>query len=98
MSALDWVRNKASQTEVYTLDIESESEGTKAGTWRVTRWHFKGTLPNRMAAQIRNEICKLIKTESGDIQTTETLKIGGQYRSDYNKCEFFRSVYEFTGA
>lgn len=100
MSALDWVRNKAAQTEIDTMEIPAESagEGTKAGTWRVTRWHYKGTLPIKMAAQIRNEICKLVKIESGDIQTTETLKIGGQYRSDYNKCEFFRTVYEFQNA
>lgn len=99
MSALDWVRSKAAQTTVESMEIpvESAGEGTKPGTWRVTSWHFKGALPLKMAAQIRNEIGKLVKVQSGDIQTNEVLRIGGQYRSDYNKCEFSKTVYEFVG-
>lgn len=99
MTALDWVRNKANQTTVESMEIpvESAGEGTKPGTWRVTNWVFKGTLPVKMAAQIRNEFDKLVKVQSGDIQTNEVLRIGGQYRSDYNKCEFYKTVYEFVG-
>jgi hypothetical protein len=97
MSALDWVRNKAAQTEIDTMEIPAESagEGTKAGTWRVTRWHYKGTLPIKMAAQIRNELTNVVNVQSGDIQTHEVLRIGGQYRSDYGRCEFSKTVYEF---
>src|SRR5215217_793155 len=97
MSALNWLRDKAEfrETTFMTIAADSGDEGTKPGLWRVDRWHFKGTLPNRMAAQIRNELDKLVKVQSGDIQTQEVLRIGGQYRSDYGRCEFSKTVYEF---
>lgn len=100
MSALDWVRSKAVERETRFLDVPADSndEGTKPGKWKMTRWHFRGTLPTKMAAQIRNETTKLVKVESGDIQTNEFLRIGGQYRSDYAKCEFSKTVYEYVGA
>lgn len=99
MSALNWVREKAVERETSFMDVPAESadEDTKPGKWKMTRWHFRGILPMKMAAQIRNETSKLVKTHSGDIQTNEVLRIGGQYRSDYNKCEFSKTVYEFVG-
>lgn len=100
MSALDWVRGKAEARETKFIRIEAESadEGTKPGLWRVDRWHFKGTLGAGMATGIRKELGKLVKVESGDIQTKETLRIGGQYRSEYGNCEFSKTVYEWMSA
>lgn len=100
MSALDWVRGKAEfkETSFLTISAENADAGTKPGLWRVDRWHFKGTLGAGMATAIRKELGKLVKVESGDIQTHETLHIGGQYRSDYGKCEFSKTVYEWMSA
>src|SRR5215217_7765647 len=90
MSALNWVRDKAEhkETEFMTITAESAGEGTKPGLWRVDRWHFRGVLGAGMATGIRKELSKLVKVQSGDIQTNEVLRIGGQYRSEYGNCEF----------
>lgn len=97
MSALDWVRGKAEHkdTKFLTISAESADAGTKPGLWRVDRWHFRGVLNSGMATGIRKEFDKLEKTDSGDIQVNEVLRIGGQYRSEYGNCEFSRTVYEW---
>lgn len=98
MSALDWVRSKAGKRPVEFMTVTQTEEGEEAlaGTWRVTRWHFKGRLPSRMVYQLRDEQAhnKLEKTFDGAKQVNETLKIGGQYRSEFNDCEFSRTEYE----
>lgn len=100
MAALDWVRNKADKKPVEFMIVSPEDAGeaTIAGTWRVTRWHFKGRLPSRMVFQLRDEQAhnKLEKTFDGSRQVNETLRIGGQYRSEFNNCEFSRTEYELV--
>lgn len=101
MNALDWVRSKAEEreTEIMVIEPEEAGEGTKAGQWLVKRWHFRGTLPTRMAYQIRDNLKtgKLERVETGDIQITENLRIGGQYRSDFGKCEYWKTIYQYQG-
>lgn len=102
MGALDWVRSKVEARPVEFRTIvpesidETEKAGTKAGTWKVTRYYFKGVLPYAMAKKIRAEKAPLVNVAEGDSQISETLKIGGQYKSDFCKCEFFRTHYEFV--
>jgi len=98
MSALEWVRNKANQQPVEFMTISPEEAGDSmiAGTWRVTRFHFKGKLPSKMIYQIRDEKAhdSLVKIFDGKKQVNETLQVGGQYRSDFNNCVFSRTEYE----
>lgn len=98
MSALDWLRGKADAKPVRFLTVSEADAGeaTIAGTWKVTGWHFKGRLPSRMVFQLReeNQNGKLQKTFDGKRQVEETLRLGGQYRSEFNNCEFWRTEYE----
>lgn len=102
MSALNWVRGKAKITEEFMTITPEESarSGAKPGLWKVTRAFFSGNLPTRMAFQIRDERGqgKLINTHTETTQTVETLKIGGQYRSEFGKCIFSRTDYTWIGA
>ncbi len=88
MTALDWVRSKAAVTEIDTFSGDDENGVSR--TYRVTRSVFKGTLPYRMARDIRKELSSLIRAD----MHIETLHIGGQYRSDFGNCEYINSVYE----
>lgn len=98
MSALEWLRSKAKeQPESYMTIPESEaSEGNKAGLWKIRRSYFKGRLPTAMVYQLKNRGTTLTKVESGDVQVLETLKLGGQYRSEFNNCEYWYTTYEFV--
>lgn len=87
MTALDWIRNKA---EIKTVETFKTENGE---TYRVTMSSFCGTLPSGMAAETRKMLGSLV---SSDLET-ETLVIGGQYRSDYGRCEYVRNVYERVG-
>ena|SRR6218665_2292959 len=99
MSALDWLRNKATVRPIEYMIVteeDSASTGTKPGKWKITRSVFKGRLPTKMVFQVKGEYAKLIKQFDGDIQINESIRLGGQYRSEFNNCEFFRTVYEFV--
>lgn len=103
MNAINWLRNKATEAAPETMIVgaeEGRTNGVKPGVWLIKRKHFKGVLPYRMAAQIRNELksSPLVNTSEGNIQISERVQIGGQYRSDFGKCEFWHTVYELQGA
>ena len=97
MNALDWIRDKAEVSGVETMTIlpEQAGQGTKSGLWQVTRLHFKGRLPTKMVYSVKAELGKLVKLYDGDKQINETLRVGGQYRSEFNNCEYSKTVYEF---
>lgn len=100
MSALDWLREKAKEQPESFMTIAPDQcdEGTKPGLWRIRRWHFKGRLPTKMVYQLKNRgtLGTLESVQSGDTQVNEVLRLGGQYRSEFNNCEFGRVVYEFV--
>lgn len=82
MSALDWIRKKSKQFDQYELEHEG---GNYLATWR----SFRGRIPNKMVYELRKELPSLINTKLEN----ETLRIGGQYRSDFNNCEYIHVVY-----
>lgn len=100
MSALDWIRGKAVVYSVETMTVSPEKaeQGTKPGLWQVTRLHFKGRLPTKMVYSVKAELGKLVKSFDGDKQVNEYLRVGGQYRSDFNNCEYSKTIYEFISA
>lgn len=82
MSALDWVRANAKQFDQYELEVEGEKF---VATW----YSFKGRVPNKMVFDLKRELSSLVVTETEN----EVLRLGGQYRSDFNECEYSRAVY-----
>lgn len=97
MNALEWLRTKATKSETYDLAISAEDAAAnecEPGTYTVTRWHFAGRIPNRMVFELRKLTGALVVTDTEN----EVLRVGGQYRSDFNKCEFFRTTYERKAA
>jgi hypothetical protein len=82
MSALNWVRNNAKQFDKYELEVEGEKF---VATW----FSFNGRVPNRMVFELQKELSGLVVTGTEN----EVLRVGGQYRSDFNKCVYTRAVY-----
>lgn len=81
--AIDWVRANAKQFDQYVL----EADGAKyIATW----FSFKGRIPSRMVYELKSQLGELITTDTEN----EVLRLGGQYRSDFNKCVFTRTTYE----
>jgi len=93
-NAIEWLRSKATvTTDTMTVTPEEGAVSECApGTYRITRLHFRGTLPYAMVRDLRS--AKLTKTET----VNEVLQIGGQYRSQYGQCEYFHTTYELVGA
>jgi hypothetical protein len=83
MTALDWVRGKAVQFDQYELEVEGEKI---VATW----FKFSGTVPNRMVFELKKQYGQLVVTDTEN----EVLRVGGQYRSDFNKVEYSRTIYE----
>ncbi len=93
MTALDWVRSKATQSEQYVMTVTPEEGAAtecEPGDYLVTRWRFAGRLPYRMAKEMRGEYGKLINAAD----EIETCRVGGQYRSEEGNCEYFRVTYK----
>jgi hypothetical protein len=88
MNALDWIRSKATQYEVDTFTTD---EGV---TIRATRYSFRGRIQPRMVFEARKLYPELV---NHDMQV-ETLKVGGQHRSEFGQCEYFRTEYEQVAA
>lgn len=84
MQALAWIRTKAAVTAV------EEFPGNAGETFKVTRSVYRGTLPYRMAKELRSQLADLVKSD----MEVETLLIGGQYRGDFGRCEYIHAVYE----
>lgn len=82
MSALDWIRRNATQFDQDELEVE----GVK---YVATLYRFKGRVPKKMVYDLTRELSSLVVTET----ERERLLVGGQYRSDFNKCEYSRVVY-----
>lgn len=82
MSALNWVRNNAKQFDQYELEVEGEKF---IATW----FSFNGRVPSKMVFDLKKELSALVVTETEN----EVLRVGGQYRSDFNKCAYTRAVY-----
>lgn len=82
MSALNWIRNNAKQFDQYELEVEGEKF---IATW----YGFNGRVPNKMVFDLKKELSSLVVTETEN----EVLRVGGQYRSDFNKCAYTRAVY-----
>lgn len=96
MNAIEWLRSKATTT-VETMVInaaDAAASDTTPGTYTITRKYFRGTLPTRMAYEAR----ALAKTLTVTDTVVETLRIGGQYRSQFGQCEYWYTTYEFMGA
>lgn len=84
MNALAWVRSKATVFSTDTFEHEGK-------TIRVTYSSFRGNVPPRMIFQLREQLSQLANDGDREI---ETLHLNGQYRGDFGKCEYIRSVYE----
>lgn len=82
MSALDWIRKNAKQFDQYELEVEGKKF---VATW----FAFNGRVPNKMVFDLKRELPSLVVTETEN----EVLRVGGQYRSDFNKCAYTRAVY-----
>lgn len=82
MTALDWVRANATQFDQYDLEAEGQRY---VATW----FKFEGRIPNHMVFELKRELTRLVKTETEN----EVLRVGGQYRSDFNKCAYTRTIY-----
>ncbi|MGV1985635.1 hypothetical protein ACQZ5N_03375 [Agrobacterium sp. 22-221-1] len=82
MSALDWIRKNAKQFDQYELEVEGKKF---VATW----YSFNGRVPNKMVFDLKRELPSLVVTETEN----EVLRVGGQYRSDFNKCAYTRAVY-----
>lgn len=82
MNALDWVRNAAKQIDQYEIEVGGEKY---IATW----FSFKGSVPARMVFELKSMLSSLVVTDTEN----EVLRVGGQYRSDFNKCEFTRATY-----
>lgn len=83
MTALNWLRSKAAKTEQYQITTD---EGE---TYDTVAYYFRGSLPAGLASSVRKELNNLIVTET----LHENILIGGQSRSDYGRCEFWRTEY-----
>jgi|HubBroStandDraft_2_1064218.scaffolds.fasta_scaffold183240_2 hypothetical protein len=90
MSALEWLRSKATHQETYTLLITPE-EATKAecepGAYEAVRVGFAGTIPVRMARSLRG--AKLVNTETEN----EVLHLGNGYVGGEGQCRYYRTTY-----
>ncbi|MHC2353368.1 hypothetical protein ACVMB3_002826 [Sinorhizobium meliloti] len=87
MSALNWVRDKAKQFDQYELEVEGEKV---VATW----YSFNGRVPNRMVFELQKELSALVVTDTEN----EVLRVGGPYRSDFNRCAYTRAVYTKAAA
>ena len=83
MTAINWIREKAKVVNVEMLN-------TDEGNYKVTLKVFRGNLPTRMFMELKNGRPALVNEDF----ETETLRIGGPYRSDFGKCEYFHTTYE----
>ncbi|QND42990.1 hypothetical protein HB770_21040 [Rhizobium leguminosarum bv. viciae] len=82
MTALNWIRENAAQFDQYDLEVEGEKF---VATW----YRFNGRVPSRMVFELKKELSALVVSETEN----EVLRVGGQYRSDFNKCAYTRAVY-----
>ena len=93
MNAVEWIRSRAQVSAIETMVI-SESEGADIGatpgTYKITRSVFRGQLPARMVFDARKHLSSLVSSDN----EVETLSLGGQYRSDFGKCEYIHATYE----
>lgn len=81
--AIEWVRNNAKQFDQYELEVEGKKV---IATW----FSFKGRIPTKMVYELRSQMGELIVSDSEN----EVLRLGGQYRSEFNNCVFTRTTYE----
>jgi hypothetical protein len=88
---LNWLRDKATPLPTETMTIsqdEAVSAGCEAGTYKVERFSFAGTIPFRMARALRG--CKdLINTDSEN----EVLHLGTGYVGGEGWCRYYRTTY-----
>lgn len=95
-NAIEWLRSKAATTvEMMVITPEEAAatpDGAAPGTYKVTRQYFSGTLPARMAHEVRKLASTLKNTET----VMENVRIGGQYRSDFGRCEYWHTTYELV--
>ena len=84
MNALDWIRSKAVVKSTEVLEMEDGS------AYSVVFSAFNGRLPNRMVYQVLDQMDELVNIPD---EVVETIRVGGQYRSDFGKCEFLRTDY-----
>lgn len=97
MAAIDWLRTKLETYAVEDMPVtpaEAEATGCLPGTYRVTRERFRGRLPYHMARDMKRAPVALVRTDT----VNETLRLGGQYASEFGNCEFFRTTYELLTA
>lgn len=93
-NAIEWLRSKATTTTDTMVITPEEATDCAPGTYRITRQHFSGTLPTRMAYEVRKLASTLKTTET----ETEQVRIGGQYRRDFGRCEYWHTTYELVAA
>jgi hypothetical protein len=82
MTALNWIRDNAKQFDQYELEVEGEKF---IATW----FSFNGRVPNRMVFELRDQLSHLVVNDNEN----EVLRVGGQYRADFNKCSYTRAIY-----
>lgn len=87
MTALNWIRDNAKQFDQYELEVDGQ---VFVATW----FSFNGRVPNRMVFELQKQLSQLVVNETEN----EVLRVGGQYRSDFNKCAYTRAVYTKAAA
>ena len=94
MHPLEWIKSKATLKPVETIEIpdtpEVREDGVEPGIYERYTLYFKGTLPARMVKQWERNRRPL----ENDALTHEVLHLGGQYRSDYGRCEYWHTSYK----
>lgn len=80
MSPIEWLRSKSKVTV--------ETEFLAGMNVEITRYYFRGVLPAIMFEQL-----KKTKLEQSSDFVHENIRLGGQYRSDYGKCEYWYTLY-----
>lgn len=86
MNALNWIRTNATEVNSETFKLED------GRTVKSTLRSFKGVIPNRMVFEVKKELFALV---SGEYEN-ETLRLGGERRSDFGKCEYFHTTYKIV--
>ena len=80
MTALDWLRNKATVFQTETLEFDGD-------TYTVVRYSFSGKIPDKMVFRLKKELKDLVNTELEH----EQVFLG--HGSSFGECKFYRVVY-----
>lgn len=84
MSALEWVRARATSKPVYEIEILVGDDETPAGIYQVQDFYFRGYIPANMKRSLIKDAKHLIK----EVFVYENIRMAGN-----SACEYSKSVY-----